>query len=238
MKNAGSPQDAPRTYVQVIDYIKKEIASGHLHVGSKLPPERVLAETLNVSRNSVREALRILEIMGTTVSIQGSGHFISNHFETTIMETLSMMFMLKELSFKEISELRYALEMRALVLAMHNASEEDLAELQEIISHLDSGLSETENVILDKRLHYTIARASGNTIFVEILQALSDIMDRFIADLRQDLLADEVRKEKLFDAHRRMVNCILRKDIIGGYSAIQDHFELINQRLEARTGFK
>lgn len=61
----------------MIDYIKQEIRVGNLRIGSRLPSERALAEQLNVGRNSVREALRILEIMGTTVSTQGAGHFIA-----------------------------------------------------------------------------------------------------------------------------------------------------------------
>lgn len=228
-------QDSQRAYVRVIDYIKQEIRIGNLHIGSRLPPERTLAEQLNVGRNSVREALRILEIMGTTVSTQGAGHFIAGNFENSLVETMSIMFLLKELSFQQVSQLRYALEKHAFALAVQNASSVDLAELQTIISRLDLGVSEEENVFLDKKLHYTIARASGNVLFVEILHALSDVMDRFIADLRMDIMSEEGRKCKLFAAHRRMVECILEKDIPGGYAAVDEHFELVNERLEVRS---
>ncbi len=235
MQENNKTQDSQRAYVRVIDYIKQEIRLGHLHIGSRLPPERTLAEQLNVGRNSVREALRILEILGTTVSTQGAGHFIAGNFENSLVETLSIMFLLKELSFQEISQLRYAIEKHAFALAVQEASSQDCAELQAIISRLDSGLSEEENVLLDKKLHYTIARASGNPLFVEILNALSDVMDRFIADLRMDIMSEERRREKLFAAHRRMVECILDKDLPGGYAAIDEHFTLIDQRLEVRS---
>ena len=166
-------QDSDRMYVRVIDYIKQEITAGRLQIGSKLPPERTMAEMLGVSRNSVREAVRVLEIMGTTVSVQGAGHFIANNFESALVETLSLMFVLKELDFQQVSQLRYALELKSFTLAVQNATEQDLADLREIISQLDMGIKEEEeNVLLDKRLHYTIARASGNILFVEILQAL------------------------------------------------------------------
>lgn len=230
--------DSRQAYVQVIDYIRQEILLGNLAVGMRLPAERNLSETLNISRNSVREALRIMEIMGTVVSVRGSGHYISNNFEGMLIESLSMMFMLNELTFKQISQLRYALEMRSFALAIQNITEEDLQELQSIILLLDDGPSEEENVILDKKLHYTIARASGNQLFVQILQALSDVMDRFIADLRQDIMQDDKRKAKLFESHRRIVDCIQRKDIIGGYSAIDEHFDLIERRLEERAAIR
>jgi len=235
-ENSSKLQESQRAYVHVINYIMQEIRVGHLRIGSRLPPERVLAEQLSVGRNSVREALRILEIMGTTTSTQGAGHFIAGNFESSLVELMSIMFLLKELNFREISQLRYAIEKHALALATENAAAADIAELQSIISHLDLGLNdEKKNVLLDKKLHYTIARASGNALFVAILNALSDVMDRFIADLRLDIMSEEERRKKLLAAHRRMVDAIIEKDIPGGAAAMDEHFALINQRLEIRS---
>lgn len=236
-QKTNSLQDSNRMYMRVIDYIKQEITAGRLQVGSKLPPERTMAEMLGVSRNSVREAVRVLEIMGTTVSVQGAGHFIASNFESAMVETLSLMFVLKKLDFRQISQLRYALELKSFTLAVNHATEQDLADLREIISQLDMGLKEEEeNVLLDKHLHYTIARASGNQLFVEILQALSDVMDRFIADLRRDIMSEESQKQKLYDVHRRIVENIFTKDIAAGSAAVAEHFALIDQQLELRGG--
>lgn len=236
-QKTNSLQDSNRMYMRVIDYIKQEITAGRLQVGSKLPPERTMAEMLGVSRNSVREAVRVLEIMGTTVSVQGAGHFIASNFESAMVETLSLMFVLKKLDFRQISQLRYALELKSFTLAVNHATEQDLADLREIISQLDMGLKEEEeNVLLDKRLHYSIARASGNQLFVEILQALSDVMDRFIADLRRDIMPEESQKRKLYDVHRRIVENIFTKDIAAGSAAVAEHFALIDQQLELRGG--
>lgn len=62
-----------KAYKGVIDYFKKKILDGELRPGEKLPPERDIAERLNVSRNSVREAIRIMDMTGVISSQQGSG---------------------------------------------------------------------------------------------------------------------------------------------------------------------
>ena len=58
-----------KSYMKVIDYIKKQIRNGELNIGGKLPAERELSEILGISRNSVREAIRTLDIMGVTLRI-------------------------------------------------------------------------------------------------------------------------------------------------------------------------
>ena len=60
-----------RAYEKVLEYIKSEVRRGNLKRGERLPPERELAEQLNVSRNSVREAVRTLGLMGFVSSVQG-----------------------------------------------------------------------------------------------------------------------------------------------------------------------
>ena len=69
-----------KAYKGVIDYFKKKIMDGELRPGEKLPPERDIAERLNVSRNSVREAIRIMDMTGVISSQQGSGNYITCEF--------------------------------------------------------------------------------------------------------------------------------------------------------------
>jgi DNA-binding FadR family transcriptional regulator len=59
-------------------------------------------------------------------------------------------------------------------------------------------------------------------------------MYRFITDLRQDIIADDERREMLAASHRRLVECMCSKDLEGGYTAIDMHFSLIDSRLNVR----
>lgn len=112
-----------KSYLKVDNYIKEQILNGELKAGDKLPPERELAQILDVSRNSVREGLRILENMGVIASQQGSGNYISNEFDDAIVSVMSYMYVLKDLNMDQITDFRYALEWQAINLAVLRITE-------------------------------------------------------------------------------------------------------------------
>ena len=76
-----SPIKNTKIYEKVIEQIKDMVKKGEIKSGDKLPPERDLAEQLQVSRTSVREALRSMEMLGLVESRQGGGNFIKNNLE-------------------------------------------------------------------------------------------------------------------------------------------------------------
>lgn len=220
----------PKSYIKVIDYIKKQIRNGELQIGSKLPAERELSEILGVSRNSVREAIRTLDIMGAISSLQGAGNYLSGNFENNLVESMSMMFLLGQIDYKQISQLRRGLELQALMLAIDNISEQEIIQLEKIISQLEHD-TEENNVILDKKLHYNIALASKNTLIINILQALSEIIDQFIVDLRREILSTADSKKKLMEAHTDIIKSLVTKDKNLAYEAINKHFGTIDEKI-------
>ena len=220
-----------KSYTKVIDYIKKQIRDGSLTSGGKLPAERELSQILGVSRNSVREAIRTLDIMGVISSQQGAGNYLTGNFENNLVESMSMMFMLNQIDYHQISQLRRGLEMQALMLAIDNISDEEVAELEEIITQLEH-VTEENNVILDKRLHYNIAQASRNILIIDILQALSDLIDQFIVDLRREIISYPDSKIILHDAHIEMIKSLIAKDKNMAYEAINKHFGIIDEKLK------
>ncbi len=219
-----------KSYTKVIEYIKKQIREGELKIGGRLPAERDLSEMLGISRNSVREAIRTLDIMGVISSQQGAGNYLTGNFEGNLVESLSMMFLMNQIDYQQISQLRRALEMQAMMLAIDNISDEEIAQLKEIISRLEH-VKEESNIVLDKQLHYNIALASRNVLIIDILQALSELMDQFIADLRREILSYEDSRVRLHEAHNEMVKSIVTKDKQLAYYAINKHFGIIDEKL-------
>ncbi|WP_333651480.1 FadR/GntR family transcriptional regulator [Lacrimispora sp.] len=220
-----------KSYMKVISYIKKQIRSGELRIGGKLPAERELSEILGISRNSVREAIRTLDNMGVISSHQGAGNFLTGNFENNLVESLSMMFLLNQIDYKQVSELRRALEMEALMLAIDNITDEEIQSLVKIMSLLETG-TEANNVVLDKKMHYNIALASKNTLIINILQALSEVLDKFIVDLRREILSQDDSRKILMEAHNGMLESLITRDKNLAYESINKHFSIIDEKIK------
>ena len=209
-----------RAYEKIINYVEQQVMHGRYKKGDKLPPERELAALLGASRNSVREGLGILERMGAISSQQGAGNFISDNFEKTLIEVMTLMFILEEGTFREISEFRYALETQAL------------ADIEYYMSMLEKTPEEDMKAYYDKKIHYTITAASGNRFIIDNLQALTAVMDVFIKDMRAKILSDGSNSEGLMAAHRKMVEALREKNMEKGMQALKVHFEYIYEYID------
>lgn len=220
-----------KAYARVIEKVKTMILSGELKPGEKLPPERKFAEKLEVSRNSVREAIRIMDMMGIVSSQQGSGNYVTCEFQKSITETMAMMFAMDQVNDKQISQVRYSLEVLAFTLALDRVREEDLAKMEECVEKLDKNGDSKNNATLDKIIHYTLARASGNQLLIDILEACSGVFDIFIEDMRYGILKNENRKTELNECHRHLVDALREGDREKGLQALKWHFEMIDEVL-------
>lgn len=220
-----------KAYEIVIGYTKNEILSGTLKQGQKLPPERELAEKLGVGRTSVREALRVMEIMGLIESIQGAGNYIASNFEKSITEALSMMYLLQKTSGQKLNEVRECLELKAAELAIDNITDEETKRLQEILLKMDSADSEGYEASLDKQLHYEVAAASGNEILLQMLNAISALVEGFIKDIRKSILSEAKNKARLKQIHRDIVAAIINKDKAAVRSSLTRHSKIIYENI-------
>ena len=106
-----------KSYEHVLTYLEDALRDGKLTLGQSLPPERELAEQLGISRNSVREAVRLLEHMGFLVSSQGAGNFISCNIQRNLQDSFDMLILLQQIDYHQLAELRSGLELQAALLA-------------------------------------------------------------------------------------------------------------------------
>lgn len=214
-----------REYTKVIGYVKTMILDGQLCLGDKLPTEREMAETLRLGRYSIREALRIMENMGLIESRQGSGNYLSSNICKNLTQSLSMLLLVKQVDFQEISQLRRAIELHAYRLAMDNISKQQLDEMKKTLEKMNAS-NLKEEVQLDRAFHYLIIKASGNKLIISIMEALSELCEQFIEQVLKQSTAE--MKEKFALSHLKMLEGLETKDNDKGYQAINEHYDLIN----------
>ena len=135
-----------KVYEQVVDQIKEMVRVGQIKKGDKLPTERVMAEELQVSRTSIREAMRALEVVGLIESRQGAGNYIREEFDDVLLEPLSIVFMLQNGTNKDIFELREVLELSTIFLSVMRISDEELKKLGGLVERFKTSRDEEENV--------------------------------------------------------------------------------------------
>lgn len=218
-----------KSYEKLIDYVRQNILSHQYRIGDKLPSERELAVQLEISRNSIREGLRILERMGVVSSQHGAGNYISGKFDNTLTEVLSMMYALQQLEVNQITEFRYGLEYGAMNLAVVHATEKQKEQMVYHLQALDEVETEQERVVHDKKIHYFLIEASQNKYMMLNFIALTAIMDLYIPAMRGKILNSMKTKDFLYEAHRLIVEGVIQKDLEKGMKGLSLHFQYINQ---------
>jgi GntR family transcriptional regulator, transcriptional repressor for pyruvate dehydrogenase complex len=224
-----TPIKNTKVYEQVIEQIKEMIADGTLKKGDKLPSERDLVEQLQVSRTSIREALRAMEIIGLIECRQGGGNFVRENFENSLFEPLSVMFMLEKRNPSEIIELRKVIEVETVALAAERITDDELQEIGEIIEELKVSENEEVAVKVDKRFHYAVARAAKNGLILAILNAVSSLIDDFIKDARMKILQEESNRVILSAQHEQVYLALRKHDASAAVKAMRDHLDFANE---------
>ena len=207
-----------KSYEKVIEYVKHGIGSGEIQAGEKLLPERELAQKLEISRNSAREGLRILENMGVLESQQGAGNYVSGNFDEILAEMLSFMYILKKIDVNKITEFRSTLEWGGIETGVKQATEE-------------RGETEGERGRWDKASHYLLIEASGNFCMLANYKALNKIMDEYIPKMRGKIIEGMHSEQFLSRAHRTLAEGFAEGNIEKAREGLKLHFHYIYQYL-------
>jgi GntR family transcriptional repressor for pyruvate dehydrogenase complex len=217
-----------RLHEAIVDLFHAQIQKGVLEHGSKLPAERVLAEQLKVSRGSVREAIRTLELQGLAVSKQGSGTFINTQSlaaVTTLMSsTLTDGLSVDEARLHDIFEVRHLLEPQLAALAAQRATDDDVERLSAILVEQQRQIMEGETgVDADTEFHFALATATHNTALVKVVSAVEDVLRQS----RDQILQQPGRSQRSLDSHRQILEMVMAGDHIGARSAMEHHLTAV-----------
>lgn len=222
-----------KVYEEVIEQIQKNIIDGELKKGDRLPSERELSELMNISRTSIREALRVLESMGVVESIHGEGNFICSNTEKSLLQPLSIMFKLNNGKCEDIFELRKVLEVENARLAALRASDIDCRELLTIVEQMkeeSNGANRNEILVsLDKKFHNKVASMSKNCLIENLFNTASMLFEKFIEDARFKIIQNDMADKFLLSQHNIICQGIIKKNEKEAIRAMEEHMKYIEE---------
>lgn len=197
-----------------------------LKPGDKLPAERELATMLGVSRSSIRDAIRRLELVGLVEPRQGSGTRVREISTDTLVSPLANVIAHKRQMVHELLEFRKMLEPGLAARAAEHASEEDVARMEEILDRQErkvrgGGLAIEE----DTEFHYCIATAARNSVVLKVVDVVMDLL----RETRSRSLQSEGRPQKSMAGHRRILNAIRRGDPEAAENAMRLHIREVEK---------
>lgn len=210
--------------------IHRLIAEGRLQPGDRLPPERELAETFGVSRTSVRDAIRVLEMRGLVEPRHGEGTVVRQIPINAIVSPLADALAASKDLTADLFDMRKMLEPPLARAAAVRATPEDLDALDQILAQQAERVRAGQIAITeDNAFHYRIATAAKNQVVLRIMDVVMDLL----RDSRARSLQNPGRAEMSLDGHRRILAAIRRRDPDAAAEGMRLHIEEIEQTLFA-----
>src|SRR5438034_4478056 len=201
------PPADTRVTAKLIRSIKRLISTGAIVPGAKFPPERELAKEFGVKRASLRQALKVLEIMGVLTQRVGDGTYLSASAETILKEPLDFLILLDDLSHHELMETRMIVEPELAARAAERATTEDLVGLRRAIAAMENCRTNQERLEADLAFHQCIFRASGN----RICHLLFNVIHRSVLT-SMSKLSTRVPLDRPLTFHKRIYAAIQQRD--------------------------
>ncbi len=216
---------------EVFRILHKWILSGRLKPGDKLPSQDELARQFSVSRNTLREAIYKLTVMGFLTAKQGVGTVVNITTASSYMTSLSDHLLLKPATVREFIEARVVIEQATVRLAGIRANTDDIEGLNGIIDQqlaaFDSG--DVDNFIqLDSEFHMELARMSGNNVLLKFLETTRELLHKFIAEVSH--LPGAI--ESALTYHRKILEFVSSKDSKKAEEKMRDHLYDVTKRIE------
>ena len=213
----------PRLYRIVANRIEELIGSARIGAGERLPSERDLAATLEVSRASVREALIALELGGVVEVRGGSGVYVSEAPDSvaSVPEVGPGPF--------EVLSARRTIEAEVAALAARMATDSAIDAILIAVLEMERNHdNRSSNEQADRNFHLAIARATGNSAMVGVIDYLWHQRGSLWHKLKEHFQTEELRQQTLID-HRKILGAIAAHDAAGARQAMRSHLESVTR---------
>ena len=222
------PVRRTKVYEEVAVRIRRLIAEGHLKPGDKLPPERELASALGVSRTSVRDAIRTLEVAGLLEPRQGEGTVVRELSTARLVAPIASALLARRDLLADLIDVRKMIEPTMAREAARRATLEEVRQLEAILTRQASRI-EAGGLAIDEdsAFHDMIARMSRNQVVLRVIDVLMDLL----REGRERSLQVRGRPQRSLRGHRQIFEAIRRRDGDAAARAMLNHLEQIEEIL-------
>lgn len=219
-----------RAYRQVVEQFRQQIRAGNLRPGDKLPPERELATQFGVGRNSIREALRELDLLGLVESRHGEGTFVAAPSAETLMAPFRAVIELSGTASDSVMEFRRAFEPGIASLAAKNITEASAQLLHTAVVEFEdrvrNGSPDVEAADVD--FHLMIGQVTGNPTVIGVHSALYALLKDFRSRLDRSSYEPT---DSAVAGHRLIYEAIVAGDPAAAAAAMQGHLDDVSDAL-------
>ena len=226
-----------RVFEQVSNVIKEQIASGILKPGDRLPSESELARNFNVSRQTIREAMRVLELSGFLSIKRGGrgGPIIENTIPSRVSKALAEAIRIGPATFDDFVLAWGEIEKAILIQVVKNADKGDLHALSENILDAKKDLKNRTPLYRSiRKFHENLAKASKNHIFELIMESIMAVYAEFLSRLEPD----SKNASKIITIHEDLLKAIEKKKEKQVIFFFEKHLTHVQERLRHITPAK
>ena len=213
---------------EISERILRLLREKHLKPGDKLPPERELATMLQVSRPSLREALRALSIMNIIEIRQGDGTYISSLEPYDLLQQLEFIFQIDETALHQLFEARIVIEVGCAGLAAANMDDETIQHIAELVQRAEDTVGDPEAFSqADSDLHMAVIAASGNPLLIRFMESITQFG---MASRAITTRSDKLRNQGM-DDHKAILKALKNRDPEAAQSAMLKHLDHVEREL-------
>jgi len=211
-----------KVYQEVARQLERRITE-ELKPGDLLPPERELVQMLGVSRGSVRDAIRSLELMGLLEPRQGIGTVVRDPVSAPA-NPLTAALLERQRTVEELLDVRKMIEPPLAGRAALHASSNELDDMQQILVRQEAKVQRGELATdEDSEFHYAITLASDNRVVLKVVDVLMELLKK----TRERSLQVEGRQQQSLAGHRRILAALKQGDAKAAEAAMRRHLEEI-----------
>jgi GntR family transcriptional repressor for pyruvate dehydrogenase complex len=231
---SATPAMRPRLSEVVLDHLMEKILAGTLRPGDELPSETELATAFQVSKPTVRDALRHLSALGLVEIRQGRPSTIGQVSPATLSQLFRFTVSGAPHKLQDIIAVRKAIECLAAPAAAKNITDPEIEELRALLDQWSKSTNDYEQwVMLDVNFHRLIATASRNVLLPFLMDALRGLMEEVIrAPFKHKV---NPHPDKTYQRHLALGNAIAQRNPPLALKLMEEHFDASLMNLAAKA---